>query len=81
MTDPRYEVLRIAMRKIAWPMMALREYAEDHGCEMDHPVARDLVNDPNYLKQIAQQALADIVKIDPAGVNDRPVGAVGSPTK
>lgn len=72
MTDPRYEVLRVAMRKIAWPMGWLKEYAEDHGCKVDYPVAQQLAADPNYLKQIAQQAMAEIAQIDPAGVNDRP---------
>ena len=72
MDDPRYEVLRIAIRKIAWPMQWLQEYAEDHGLEIDGPAAVELANDPNYLKQLAQQAMADIAKIDPTGVNDRP---------
>jgi hypothetical protein len=78
MNDPRYEVLRIAMRKIAWPMQWLKEYAEDCGCKVDYPVAQDLAKDPNYLKQIAQQAMAEIAKIDATGVNDRPARALNA---
>lgn len=72
MSDPRYEVLRIAMRKIAWPMLTLREYAEDQGRDLDGHMARQIANDPHYLKDIAQKAMAEIAGIDPEGVNDRP---------
>lgn len=72
MSDERYEVLRIAMRKIAWPMMALRELAEDQGHDFNARKAIEIANDPEYLKNIARIAMADIAVIDPAGVNDRP---------
>ena len=72
MIDPRYEVLRIAMYKIAWPMLALREFAEDEGHDFDAGMAIRIANDPAYLKGIAQGAMALIATIDPAGVNDRP---------
>jgi hypothetical protein len=64
MSDLRYEALRVAMRKIAWPMMTLREYAEDQGCKLEPVMARQLSNDPNYLKDIAQKAMAEIAAID-----------------
>jgi len=73
MSDPRYEVLRVAVLKIAWPMMALREFAEDQGHDFNANKAIEIANDPEYLKNIARIAMADIAVIDPAGVNDRPI--------
>jgi len=72
MSDPRYETLRIAMRKIAWPVMTLREYAEDQGHDFDGHKAVELANCVGYLKEIAREAMAEITVIDPSGVNDRP---------
>lgn len=75
MIDQRYEVLRVAMRKIAWPIQGLREMAEDQGRELDGHMARVVGFDPHYLIKIAQDAMAEIAMIDPAGVNDRPVSS------
>ncbi len=72
MSDPRYEILRVAMRKIAWPMMTLREFAEDQGHEFNAKKALEIAHSLGYLQGIAQEAMADIAMIDPAGVNDRP---------
>ena len=77
--DPRYEVLRVAMRRIAWPIQGLREMAEDQGRELDGHMARTIGLDPHYLIKIAQDAMAEIATIDPTGVNDRPRAAVSSP--
>ena len=70
--DPRYEVLRIAMRQIAWPIRTLQEYAKEQGRQLDGGVAVQLAKDPGYLSGIAAQAMADIAMIDPTGVNDPP---------
>lgn len=68
--DPRYEVLRVAMRKIAFPILTLQEYAKEQGRQVDGAVAVQLAKDPGYLSSIAAQAMADIAMIDPTGVND-----------
>lgn len=83
MTDPRYEALRIAMRKIAWPMLTLREFAEDQGHYFNADKAREIAYSPGYLQSIAANAMAEITMIDPTGVNDRPqapavVGKIGA---
>jgi hypothetical protein len=65
-TQRRYKILRIAMRKIAWPMMTLREEAEAQGTDFDEAVARQLANDPDYLKRIAETALEEIIAVDTA---------------
>ncbi len=80
MADPRYEVLRVAMRKIAWPIKALQEYAEDQGHKLDVHMAVQIVSNPHYFQDIAQEAMAEIAMIDPTGVNDRPRPDVGSPS-
>ena len=72
MNDPRYEVLRVAMRKISWPMLTLREFAEDQGHEFNARNASEIARSPCYLQGIAREAMAAIAIIDPTGVNDRP---------
>lgn len=70
--DPRYEVLRVAMRQIAWPIQTLREMAEAKGHKLDGAMAIHLAKDPGYLSGIAAGAMAKIAMIDPTGVNDPP---------
>lgn len=72
MSDPRYEVLRTAMYKIAWPLRGLEEMAADQGRKLDGHMAVQIANDPHYLIKLAQDAMAEIAQIDPTGVNDRP---------
>lgn len=81
MTDPRYETLRVAMRKIAWPMLALREFAEDQGHEFNAHKALEIARSPAYLQNIAADAMVAIAMIDPAGVNDRPTLAISRPNR
>lgn len=76
MIDPRYEVLRVAMRKIAWPLRGLQEMAEDQGRKIDGHMALQIANDHHYLIKLAQDAMAEIARIDPDGVNDRPPAAL-----
>ncbi len=71
----RYKILRIAMRKIAWPMMTLREEAEALGTDFDEAVARQLANDPDYLKRIAETALEEIIAVDAAAAVVGPIYA------
>lgn len=76
MSDPRYEVLRAAMWKIAWPLRGLEEMAKDQGNRLEGHMAVRIANDPHYLIKLAQDAMAEIARIDPVGVNDPPTSTV-----
>jgi hypothetical protein len=55
------------MEGIAWPMRSQRDAAKAKGApDFDEAAARQLANDPDYLKRIAETALEEIIPVDTA---------------
>ena len=65
-TRRRYKILLTAMERIAWPMRSQRDAAKAQGTDFDEAAARQLANDPDYLKRIAETALEEIIAVDTA---------------
>jgi hypothetical protein len=66
-TRRRYKILLTAMEGIAWPMRSQRDAAKAKGApDFDEAAARQLANDPDYLKRIAETALEEIIAVDTA---------------
>ena len=65
-TRRRYKILLTAMEGIAWPMRSQRDAAKAQGTDVDAAAARQLANDPDYLKRIAETALEEIIAVDTA---------------
>ena len=63
-TRRRYKILLTAMERIAWPMRSQRDAAKAQSTDFDEAAARQLANDPDYLKRIAETALEEIIAAD-----------------
>jgi hypothetical protein len=75
-TRRRYKILLIAMERIAWPMRSQRDAAKAKGApDFDEQHARQLANDPDYLKRIAETALEEIIAVDTAAPMVDPIYA------
>jgi hypothetical protein len=74
-TRRRYKILLTAMERIAWPMRSQRDAAKAQGTDFDEAAARQLANDPDYLKRIAETALEDIIAVDTAAPMVDPIYA------
>jgi hypothetical protein len=75
-TRRRYKILVTAMEGIAWPMRSQRDAAKAKGApDFDEAAARQLANDPYYLKRIAETALEEIIAVDTAAPVVDPIHA------
>jgi hypothetical protein len=74
-TRRRYKILLTAMERIAWPMRSQRDAAKGQGTDFDEAAARQLANDPDYLKRIAETALEKIIAVDTAAPVVDPIHA------
>jgi hypothetical protein len=74
-TRRRYKILLTAMESIAWPMRSQRDAAKAQGTDFNEAAARQLANDPDYLKRIAETALEEIIAIDAAALVVDPIYA------
>lgn len=71
-SDPRFEILRSALHRIAWPIAGQRDEAHALALPFDQQAACERGNDPEYLKELARNAFKDAIKIDPAGMDIPP---------
>jgi hypothetical protein len=74
-TRRRYKIPLTAMERIAWPMRSQRDAAKGQGTDFDEAAARQLANDPDYLKRIAETALEKIIAVDTAAPVVDPIHA------
>jgi hypothetical protein len=75
-TRRRYKILLTAMEGIAWPMRSQLDAAKAKGApDFDEAAARQLANDPDYLKRIAETALEEIIAVDTAAPPVDPIYA------